>query len=223
MFFAVSGGAFMLMGLWLFASFTRTGMAIPGFPLRIPWVLVILGVSIIVTVLLASLPAGELLYKFFYSSVLFVYAVLELFTGGYLTQYYDTIRSTFKKNLVDHIDNYSHDDEKLMDSIQFQFQCCGADGPEDWINSPSKQIPSSCCKIHFCDPTDPTEIHDVGCEFMIMYCLNLQLTVLAIVTILSALIPLCGGFLVLFNAYRTATQYMEIPRTSSQVKLNGCN
>lgn len=82
---------------------------------------------------------------FFYAMFLMVLVLVEAAIGIYVYIHKDDIKDTLKKPLNKWLDDYGtqQNAKTLIDAIQSKWQCCGVEGPKDWIHNP---IPPSCCR-----------------------------------------------------------------------------
>lgn len=107
--------------------------------------------------------------------VLLIVLVAEVSAGIWGYSYKDELNDLIRRSVKDTVlFDYGKDDSrtKAFDSIQKELQCCGADGPEDWVSSNFKKLPltlsspeveyslpPSCCSTE--DSADPRCINAV--------------------------------------------------------------
>ncbi|RWS22071.1 cd63-like protein [Leptotrombidium deliense] len=91
-----------------------------------------------------------------YSTIVFVLFVVQLIGAGVIYHYRAQIRENAVKVLDDYFDSYKKEEtaKKVVDKLQDQLHCCGADAPKDWDKrSPfnwkgtntTEKYPDTCC------------------------------------------------------------------------------
>jgi len=84
-----------------------------------------------------------------FSVLMITIFILELSAGisGYVLRNEAAVmlRSNLNKTMADYT-KYKYI-STLWDEVQRDFECCGLDGPKDWMNETTKGVPISCCPI----------------------------------------------------------------------------
>ncbi|XP_034985046.1 tetraspanin-6-like [Zootoca vivipara] len=79
--------------------------------------------------------------------------VLEITVGAAAYTCRHKLHQTFLSDTLKTLDKYSEEVQitKRVDSLQTEFQCCGAENYTDWLNttfgSLSSSVPISCCRV----------------------------------------------------------------------------
>ncbi|KAG8041267.1 hypothetical protein G9C98_002255 [Cotesia typhae] len=106
-----------------------------------------------------------------FSALMVLVFILELFGGisGYVLRNNATqlIEAKMKDNMEKYINN-EIEIKKIWDNIQMNFTCCGARGPDDWLEH-NGTLPISCCPIpagqmdHFSCNNQTKDVYRTGC------------------------------------------------------------
>ncbi|XP_053140172.1 tetraspanin-6-like [Hemicordylus capensis] len=122
------------------------------------------GVSVTVTVVgtiivlvstfgaIALLKYSSKMLKLF-TGMLLAVLLTELIVGASAYTYRKKLHQTLLRGFLKTLDKYDEELQisKGVDSLQRQFQCCGATNYTDWLNttfgSLSSSVPTSCCKV----------------------------------------------------------------------------
>ncbi|KAJ3644377.1 hypothetical protein Zmor_027042 [Zophobas morio] len=86
-------------------------------------------------------------------------------------------------------DDYVHDPQnekykKIVDSAQQAFECCGVEGPQDWISSGFKEYPASCYELGSTDQA----IYCRGCVSSIREIMMPKFVALGVTAVISAIL-----------------------------------
>lgn len=114
-----------------------------------------------------------------YIALLILIFILELSGGiaGYVCR--DKVEAVLTEKLTESMTNYGDPNAtvvtKLWDTIQFQFECCGAESYKDWLKPPAAKttnatnLPLSCCPLasgygpFVCNSTSDPSMYLHGC------------------------------------------------------------
>ncbi|XP_019871028.2 CD151 antigen [Aethina tumida] len=161
--------------------------------------------------------------------LLLIIVVAEIATGvwGYIhrndleTQIRINVQETVKRDY-----RSNNDIKALFDTFQEKLECCGADKPNDWMNTgeinlgisnptSTYSIPESCCRKGISDercrlatqnlkigsPIDSDTIYDKGCFTLIVECLYEHMNIIVAVGGAVLIVELLGLILALCIAF----------------------
>ncbi|KAG5323170.1 TSN6 protein, partial [Acromyrmex heyeri] len=83
-----------------------------------------------------------------FAVALLIIFVIELAVGIAAAVFKNDFSMAMKNTLKESMKNYTETDKQAWNNIQKKLQCCGVDGPRDWIDNGAYSagvIPSSCC------------------------------------------------------------------------------
>ncbi|CAH2305006.1 Novel Trtraspanin family [Pelobates cultripes] len=89
---------------------------------------------------------------FWFSVIMLLIFVVEIVVGISAFTYRDRIQSIVSQRFLKVLHTYGQEPRltNAIDSIQQEFQCCGAQNFTDWLNStlnmPATSVPRSCCR-----------------------------------------------------------------------------
>lgn len=107
-----------------------------------------------------------------YAILLAIIFILEIAAGAVAYAYKGKLEELTKKALDEGIKKYfkGGEERKAIDNVQKEFECCGVDGYEDYLNQNTTELPKSCCRTPKCNTTveamrslNNTEIYTQGC------------------------------------------------------------
>lgn len=107
-----------------------------------------------------------------YAILLAIIFILEIAAGAVAYAYKGKLEEVTKKALDEGIKKYfkGGEETKAIDNVQKEFECCGVDGYEDYLNQNTTELPESCCRTPKCNTTveamrslNNTEIYTQGC------------------------------------------------------------
>uniref|UniRef100_W5N1Y4 Tetraspanin n=1 Tax=Lepisosteus oculatus TaxID=7918 RepID=W5N1Y4_LEPOC len=130
-----------------FESFTGGGLS------HIAVLLIVVGVAISITAFLGCLGAwldNSILLGLF-TGILILILTLEIVAGILFYVFRAKVESKITKKAKEVIKKYDIRDRAIIDDIQDQFHCCGAENYTDWFVSGGwknhRAVPDSCCRL----------------------------------------------------------------------------
>ncbi|XP_063788403.1 CD63 antigen-like isoform X1 [Pseudophryne corroboree] len=85
-----------------------------------------------------------------FTGVMLLVFVVEILVGISAYSYRDKLQNNVLQRFVKLLNKYGTDKQvtRVVDGVQEEFQCCGANNFTDWFNtSSSNSVPPSCCRI----------------------------------------------------------------------------
>ncbi|XP_060630904.2 tetraspanin-6-like [Anolis sagrei] len=171
----------------------------------VPVVITIVGTFIIIISAfgaIAVLKRNSKMIKIF-AGILLAHLITGIIAGAVAYTYREKLHQTLLKDVLETMDKYSEELQitKGVDSLQSQFQCCGAENYTDWLNttfgSLSSSVPRSCCKVpvESC-VTDlsqyPVGINQQGCVAKVKTWFGEHIVVIGGIRIFIGLVQLTG-------------------------------
>lgn len=81
--------------------------------------------------------------------------IMELAVGIAAIAFKSDLEMALQSRLEASIKNSDHDDVTAWDNVQRKLQCCGVNGPADWVDhSKNRTLRSSCCRPEQILPED---------------------------------------------------------------------
>ncbi|XP_033029826.1 tetraspanin-6-like [Lacerta agilis] len=151
----ISGVVLMCIGVSVQVKLRDTYAVINDAASEVPVIIMVIGTLV---VLVSAFGAVALLrhspnmIKLFIG-ILLALLVLEITAGAAAYTYRHKLHQTLLSNTLKTLDKYSEEVQitKGVDSLQTEFQCCGAENYTDWMNttfgSLSSSVPISCCRV----------------------------------------------------------------------------
>ncbi|XP_044293882.1 tetraspanin-6-like [Varanus komodoensis] len=121
----------------------------------VPVIITVVGMLIILVSTIgavALLKCNPKMIKWFIG-LLLIQLIIEIALGMAACTYREKVHQTLLKDVLKTLEKYNGELQitKGVDSLQTQFQCCGAQNYTDWLNttfgSLSSSVPRSCCKV----------------------------------------------------------------------------
>jgi len=139
--------------------------------------------------------------------------ILELSAGisGYVLR--NEAAVMLKNNLNRTMSDYTNVTylTKLWDEVQRDFECCGLDGPNDWMLQPIQGVPVSCCKVESGLVTtlncNITNAFPKGCLNKLSVYVKEHAVSLGTAGVILAMIQLIGVFLTCYVAKKIRLTY----------------
>ncbi|XP_012054698.1 PREDICTED: CD151 antigen [Atta cephalotes] len=144
--FAISGLGIIVAGAWVLADVGEFDHFVESRIMAPPIVLIVAGFIVFAIAFLGCYGAIKEHYNMLiaFAVALLIIFIIELAVGIAAAVFKNDFSMAMKNTLKESIKNYTETDRQAWDNIQKKLQCCGADGPRDWIDNPAG-IPSSCC------------------------------------------------------------------------------
>ncbi|XP_063788404.1 CD63 antigen-like isoform X2 [Pseudophryne corroboree] len=152
LFFWVTGIVLICLGASVQTQLSDISLVITETSAGAPMVLAIVGMVIIFLSgfgALAAIKENNILIKTFTGVMLLVF-VVEILVGISAYSYRDKLQNNVLQRFVKLLNKYGTDKQvtRVVDGVQEEFQCCGANNFTDWFNtSSSNSVPPSCCRI----------------------------------------------------------------------------
>lgn len=121
-----------------------------------------------------------------FAVLLFIIFVLEIAAGiaGFV------LRGKVEHYVEDYMDKTLANNDKVWDTVQKDFKCCGVRNYTDWTRANKTGIPVSCCKVAGCKP--PDGIYKDGCLTKFTTWLEDKIYIVGAVGIALAFIQIVG-------------------------------
>ena len=151
----ISGIVLMCIGVSVQVKFHDTFLVLNETAAVVPTIITVIGTFII---LVAAFGAVALLkcnlrMMRLFTGILLALLIAEIVFGAVVCVYREKLHQTLLRDVLRILDKYSRELHitKGVDSLQRQFQCCGAENYTDWLNTTfgflSSSVPRSCCKV----------------------------------------------------------------------------
>ncbi|XP_011049563.1 PREDICTED: CD63 antigen [Acromyrmex echinatior] len=139
--FAISGIGIIVAGAWVLADVGEFDHFMENRIMAPPIVLIVAGSIVFAIAFLGCYGAIKEHYNMLiaFAVALLIIFVIELAVGIAAAVFKNDFSMAMKNTLKESMKNYTESDKQAWNNIQKKLQCCGVDGPRDWI------IPSSCC------------------------------------------------------------------------------
>ncbi|XP_077267954.1 CD63 antigen-like [Temnothorax americanus] len=167
MIFAISGigiivaGALVLADVGEFNHFVESRIMAP------PIVLIVAGSIVFIIAFLGCYGAIKEHYNMLiaFAAALLIIFVIELAVGIAAAVFKNDFSMAMKSTLKESMKNYTTEvDKQAWDNVQKKLQCCGVDGPRDWVQTPTiGQIPPSCCADDMQKMCQISNAYNEGC------------------------------------------------------------
>lgn len=147
--FWVTGVTFICIGALVQLRLSAVSVVLAETSSGVPLVLAIIGVVIFFLSgfgAFAILRESNVLIKIFAVIMLLVF-VVEIVVGISAFTYTDQFRNFVSRRFLKVLHQYGQEPQitSAVDSLQQEFQCCGAQNFTDWLNTTSS-VPKSCCR-----------------------------------------------------------------------------
>nr|XP_028563620.1 tetraspanin-6-like [Podarcis muralis] len=154
-FYWVSGVLLMCIGVSVQVKLRDIYVVINDAASKVPMIITVIGTLVVLSSAfgkVALLNRSPNLIKLFIG-ILLVLLVLEITAGAAAYTYRHKLHQTLLSDTLKTLDKYNEEVQitKGVDSLQTEFQCCGAENYTDWLNttfgSLSSSVPISCCRV----------------------------------------------------------------------------
>ncbi|EGI68525.1 CD63 antigen [Acromyrmex echinatior] len=137
----ISGIGIIVAGAWVLADVGEFDHFMENRIMAPPIVLIVAGSIVFAIAFLGCYGAIKEHYNMLiaFAVALLIIFVIELAVGIAAAVFKNDFSMAMKNTLKESMKNYTESDKQAWNNIQKKLQCCGVDGPRDWI------IPSSCC------------------------------------------------------------------------------
>ncbi|XP_015905098.2 CD63 antigen-like [Parasteatoda tepidariorum] len=134
-----------------------------------------------------------------FAVLVFILMILEV-AGGVAAYYYkDEVQDFLKKNMYVSLIQQKEGSVEIWDELQYEFECCGVEGPDDYTKMNFK-VPNSCCKDNA--ECSESNAYTKGCFVQLHDKIKKNITIIIGVAIGIAAIQLLGFLLALCLAHR---------------------
>nr|DAA34623.1 TPA_inf: tetraspanin [Amblyomma variegatum] len=152
-FFAISGIVIIVCGGYSLHLFKKTGPVIGDDYVSAPVILIVVGSIVFLVAFLGCCGAMQESYcmLMLFSVFLFLILVAEIAAGALGFVYKGKVDNIATDKFIQTMKDYNRGGGKMQpvheawDFIQHQLQCCGVNGPEDWLKYAQIPPPQSCC------------------------------------------------------------------------------
>ncbi|KAH0621308.1 hypothetical protein JD844_022453, partial [Phrynosoma platyrhinos] len=151
----ISGVVLMCIGVSIQVKLRDTFVVLNEAASEVPAIITVVGTLIIIIAsfgAIALLKCNPKMIKVF-TGILLAHLSAGIVVGAVAYAYREKLHQTLLKDVLKTLDKYSEELQitKAVDSLQRQFQCCGAENYTDWLNTTfgalSSSVPRSCCKV----------------------------------------------------------------------------
>uniref|UniRef100_A0A6M2E6Q5 Tetraspanin n=1 Tax=Amblyomma tuberculatum TaxID=48802 RepID=A0A6M2E6Q5_9ACAR len=152
--FAISGIVIIVCGGYSLHLFKKTGPVIGDDYVSAPVILIVVGSIVFLVAFLGCCGAMQESYcmLMLFSVFLFLILVAEIAAGALGFVYKGKVDNIASDRFIQTLKDYKREDEgkvkpvkEAWDFIQHQLQCCGVNGPGDWMLYAKIPPPPSCC------------------------------------------------------------------------------
>ncbi|KAJ7345878.1 hypothetical protein JRQ81_001828 [Phrynocephalus forsythii] len=151
----ISGIVLVCIGVSIQVKFHDTFLVLNEAAAVVPTIVTVIGTFIILVAVfgaIALLKCNLRMMRLF-TGILLALLIAEIEFGTVVCIYREKLHQTLLRDVLRILDKYSRELHitKGVDSLQRQFQCCGAENYTDWLNTTfgflSSSVPRSCCKV----------------------------------------------------------------------------
>ncbi|XP_061468948.1 tetraspanin-6-like isoform X2 [Rhineura floridana] len=151
----ISGVVLLCIGVSIQVKLRDTFVVVNDAASGVPVIITVIGTLVVIVSAfgaVALLKQSPKMIKLF-TGMLLALLILEIIVGATAYTYRGKLYQTLLRHVWNTLDKYSEEVQitKGLDSLQTQFQCCGAENYTDWLNttfgSLSSSVPRSCCKV----------------------------------------------------------------------------
>ncbi|XP_076451120.1 tetraspanin-9-like [Babylonia areolata] len=198
----VMGIAMVAVGAYLYVEKNDFLNLMPKYEdVNITAVMIAAGIVVLVIAFIgfcgAWMESQCMLIMFF--TFIFIIFAMEIAVGVVGFIYRDEIDQEITEELLKGIKETKR--HPSWNNIQEEFECCGVEGAEDWIDTPLKKIPDSCCIFSACGG-NPSLAYKTGCytkvkdeiedNFYVLGAAGIALGVLQLILLVMTMVLLCA-------------------------------
>lgn len=168
--FVIFGGLLIYTGFSTFVSLNKYDLVVHNGPDGATIVLLIIGCAIFLTAFMGccgAITSNSFMLRTF-AFIITVLLIIELVSVSFVFAFKKTIHDEMLKGINEAIGKYNATDRdnaivRVIDDIQQNFHCCGANGPSDWKNNTGYadgiKLPVTCCGKDMPNNTDTCSIN----------------------------------------------------------------